>query len=66
MCVWRDMITNLHPKNKNSGCCPFAVRSFNKLGLDEWSTAERNAWFPSHRYSRSGNLFAVSSKSTTR
>jgi len=55
---------SLHPRNKNSGCCPLVARSFNKLGLEESLTAERNAWFPSHENSRSGNLLAVSFKPT--
>jgi hypothetical protein len=56
---------SLHPRNKNSGCCPFVARSFNKLGLEEFATAERNTWFPSHRYSISGNMTAVSFKGRT-
>lgn len=59
------MITNLHPKNKYSGCCPFVARSFSKLGLEEFSTAERKFWFPCARYPNSGNLVAVSFKYTT-
>ena len=39
-------ITNLHPKNKKSGNCPFVARSFNKLGLEEFAIPERNIWFP--------------------
>jgi hypothetical protein len=54
--------TNQHPRNRYSGCCPFFVRSYNRLGLEEFSTAERKSWFLSARYTRSGNLVAVSSK----
>lgn len=59
------IITNLHPRNKYSGYCPFLARSFNKLGLVEFVTAERKYSFPSARYSRSGNLAAVSFKRIT-
>ena len=56
---WR-IFTNLHPKNRYSGCCPFVARSFNRSGLEELATAKRKAWFPLASKAKSGNLVAVS------
>jgi len=58
----KDKVTDLHPKNKKPGNCPFVARSFNKVGLEEFPTAERNIWFPLARGAISGNLVAVSLK----
>ena len=42
----KEEITDLHPKNKKPGNCPFVARSCNEFGFEEFAIAERNAWFP--------------------
>ena len=37
-------------------------RTYNRVGWEDLSTAERKAWFPAARVAKSGNLVAVSFK----